>query len=186
MPITTLDPQTALVVIDLQKGLVGNPLLIRPVGEIIAATASLADAFRAAGLPVVLAALDGGQPGRNDYARPARPQPDGFTEIVPELGPQPGDILISKSTWGAFIGTGLAETLRDLGVTQVVIAGIATSFGVESTARQAYDLGFHVTLATDAMTDMSDEAQTGSTTRVFPALGETGTTAEIIAVLDAR
>jgi nicotinamidase-related amidase len=186
MPITTLDPRTALVVIDLQKGLVGNPMLIRPIEEIVAATASLASAFRAAGLPVVLAALDGGQPGRNDYARPPRPQPDDFTEIVPELGPEPGDIVQLKSTWGAFIGTGLSETLRELGVTQVVVAGIATSFGVESTARQAYDYGFNVTLATDAMTDMSEEAQTGSTTRVFPALGETGTTAEILAVLAAR
>jgi nicotinamidase-related amidase len=71
-------------------------------------------------------------------------------------------------------------------VTQVVIGGIATSAGVESTARQAHELGYHVTLAVDAMTDRSTEAHTNSITRIFPRLGETGTTQEITALLDKK
>jgi len=88
--------------------------------------------------------------------------------------------VVTKYTPGAFTNTGLEAHLRALGVTQVVIVGVATSNGVEVTARQAYELGFNVTLATDAMTDRSADAHTYSITRVFPRIGETGTTLEII------
>ncbi len=92
---------------------------------------------------------------------------------------------MTKRTWGAFTKTDLEKYLKRLGVTQVVIAGIATSIGVESTARHAYEYGFNVTLAVDAMTDLSAEAHTNSITWIFPRLGETGTTQEIIALLDS-
>jgi nicotinamidase-related amidase len=90
---------------------------------------------------------------------------------------------VTKRTWGAFTNTGLDEHLKNLGVTQVVIAGVATSIGVESTARHAHEHGFNVTLAVDAMTDISREAHTNSITRIFPRLGETGTSQEIIDLL---
>ncbi|WP_213816785.1 cysteine hydrolase family protein [Glaciihabitans sp. dw_435] len=186
MPISTLDSHTALIVIDLQKGLVANPMLISPIDGIIASATTLAAGFRARGLPVVLASIDGGPAGRNDYARPARPQPDDFTDLVPELDEQPGDVRVIRTTWGAFIGTDLDATLKAMDVTQVVIAGIMASFGVESTARQALDYGYNVVVVTDATTDMSPDALTNSVTRVFPALGETGTTSDVLALLDAR
>ena len=91
---------------------------------------------------------------------------------------------MTKQTWGAFTGTDLEAHLRGLGVTQVVLAGVATSIGVESTARQAYELGFNVTLATDAMTDRDAEAHANSVTRIFPKLGETGTAQEVVDLLD--
>ena len=81
--------------------------------------------------------------------------------------------------------TDLDARLRELGVTQVVVVGIATSAGVESTARQAYELGYNVTLAVDAMTDMNGDAPANSVARIFPRIGETGTTDEIIALLDS-
>jgi nicotinamidase-related amidase len=90
---------------------------------------------------------------------------------------------VTKQTWGAFTGTDLDAYLRSVGVTQVVICGVATSAGVESTARQAHELGFNVTLATDAMTDMSVEAHDNSLGRIFPRLGETATTREIVDLL---
>jgi nicotinamidase-related amidase len=95
-------------------------------------------------------------------------------------------VASTKRTWGAFTNTGLAECLKNMGVTQVVLAAIATSFGVESTARHAYEEGFNVTLAVDAMTDMNLDAHLNSITWVFPRLGETGTTQEIINLLDSR
>ena len=91
---------------------------------------------------------------------------------------------MTKHTPGAFTNTGLDAHLRALGVTQVVIAGVATSNGVEVTARQAYELGFNVALATDAMTDLCADAHTYSITRVFPRIGETGTTQDIIGLLE--
>lgn len=99
------------------------------------------------------------------------------------MGPREGDIIVTKQQWGAFYGTDLDLQLRRRGVTQVVLAGIATSIGVESTARSAHEHGYHVTLATDAMTDMSGEAHDNSVRRIFPRLGETGTTDEIVKLL---
>jgi nicotinamidase-related amidase len=85
---------------------------------------------------------------------------------------------------GRLHGTGLNEHLKSLGVTKVVIAGIATSAVVESTARQAHELGYNVALAVDAMTDRNAEAHTNSITRIFPRLGETGATQDVIDLLD--
>ncbi len=182
MPVTLLDPNTALIVVDLQKGIIAMPLA-QPVGQIVARAGELAEAFRRHGLPVALVNVAGGVPGRVEQAPNLGQMPADWTELVPELNPQPTDHLVTKRTWGAFTHTGLAEHLRGRGVTQVVLAGVATSAGVESTARQAHELGFNVTFATDAMTDRSAEAHLNSVTRIFPRLGETGTAAEIIKLL---
>ena len=85
---------------------------------------------------------------------------------------------------GAFAHTGLEDYLKARGVTQIVIAGIATAIGVESTARQAYEAGFNVTFAIDAMTDLDADTHHNSVTRIFPRIGETGTTADVIGLLD--
>jgi nicotinamidase-related amidase len=185
VPVTTLDPKTALVVIDLQKGIVALPTA-HPTNEVVKHARELADAFRRHGLPVVLVNVDGGAPGRAEQTRNTRDFPAGWTDLVPELNQRPTDHTVTKRTWGAFTNTGLEKHLRDLGVTQVVIAGVSTSIGVESTARHANENGFHVTLAVDAMTDMNADAHQNSITRIFPRLGETGTTQEIIELLTER
>ena len=122
-------------------------------------------------------------PGRTEGSRSPSGLPADGADLVPELNAQPDDLRITKKTWGAFTNTGLEAQLRDVGVTQLVLAGVATSIGVESTARQAYELGFNVTLALDAMTDISAEAHDNSVARIFPRLGETGSTQEIVALL---
>jgi len=185
MTLTTIDPNTALIIVDLQKGIVGLPL-IHPIDEVIKQAQALARAFRERGLPVVLVNVDGGAPGRTELPRPTIPRPEGWTDLIPELDRQPGDIVVTKKTWGAFASTDLEAQLKARGVTQVVIAGVATGTGVESTARQAHEQGFHVTLARDAMTDMRPEAHDYSIAKVFPRLGETGATQEIINLLPAR
>ncbi|MBS0451245.1 MAG: isochorismatase family protein [Proteobacteria bacterium] len=185
MPITTLDPKTALVVIDLQKGIVGLPTA-HPASAVVQRAAQLAHAFRTRGLPVVLVNVAGAAPGRTD-PQPARPAPGAdWAELVPELNAQQQDIRITKKTWGAFTGTGLHEKLRELGVTQIVLAGISTSVGIESTARQAQELGLNVTLATDAMTDTNLQAHENSVARIFPRLGETGLTQDLLVRLEGR
>lgn len=179
MPLTTLDTRTALVVIDLQKGLMSYPT-IHPVADVAARARSLAGAFRSAGLPVVLVNVAGRAPGRTEQPRPTQHPPEDWAELIPELDAQDSDIRLTKHTWGAFPHTDLESQLRDAGVTQIVLCGIATSIGVESTAREAYALGFNVTLATDAMTDMDQRAHDNSIERIFPKLGETATTEEIV------
>ncbi|WP_420136845.1 isochorismatase family protein [Sphingomonas sp.] len=185
MPVTTLDPQTGLILIDLQKGIVARDTKPYPAADVVEKSAALAAAFRQHRLPVILVHVTGGAPGRNE--QPPQPAPPAdWADLVPELDRQPGDHVITKQTWGAFVNTGLEEKLRSLGVTQVVIAGIATAIGVESTARQAYEAGFNVTLAIDAMTDLAAETHHNSVERIFPRVGETGTADAIIALLAQR
>jgi nicotinamidase-related amidase len=182
MPITKLDSISALVVVDLQKGIVGLPT-VHPAGEIVSRVAQLARAFRERGLPVVLVNVTGGAPGRTEIARPRSAFAPDWAELVPELEQQPSDLLVSKQRWGAFLGTTLDETLRQRGVTQIVLTGVATSVGVESTARSAYDLGYNVTLVLDAMTDRSAEAHAYCAEKIFPRLGETCTTTDVLGML---
>jgi len=183
MTISTLDEKSALLVVDLQRGIAGLPTA-HPMADVIASAATLADAFRDRGLPVVLINADATAPGRTEQARPNIPMPAGWTEFLPELRQQASDHVVTKRTWGAFTGTGLEQHLKRHGVTQVVIAGVATSAGVESTARHAHELGFNVTLATDAMTDRSAEAHERSIKLIFPRIGETGTSREIVDLLN--
>ncbi|KVL50434.1 isochorismatase family protein [Burkholderia territorii] len=185
MSTTRLDTQTALVVIDLQKGIVALPAA-HAVAPVIEHTRELLDAFRSRGLPVVLVNVAGGAPGRTQQQVRLDALPADWTDLLPELNRQPSDHVVTKKTWGAFTGTGLDAHLKAAGVTQIVLAGIATSIGVESTARQAHELGYNVTLAIDAMTDLNADAHANSVERLFPRLGETGSTQEIIALLDRR
>ncbi len=184
MTVSTLDPTTALIVIDLQKGIAALPTQI-PVSEVAQRAGALAAAFRRHSLPVVLVNVAGGAPGRTEQGRRLDGLPSDWTDFLPELDRHPEDLTVTKRTWGAFSHTGLDQRLKALGVTQLVIAGVATSIGVESTARQAYELGFHVTLAADAMTDMNPRAHANSLEAIFPRLGEVGSTLEIIALLDS-
>jgi nicotinamidase-related amidase len=185
MAVTMLDPNTALILIDLQKGIVARDTRPYSSADVVSKAAALAKAFRARKLPVVLVHATGGAPGRNEQPKPPTPPAD-WAEIVPELDRQPGDHIVEKKTWGAFAHTGLEEHLKAQGVTQVVVAGIATAIGVESTARQAWEAGFNVTLPVDAMTDLNAETHENSVKRIFPRLGETGSTDEVIGLLDLR
>jgi nicotinamidase-related amidase len=180
--LTTFDPRTALVVIDLQKGITQYPTA-HPSADVISRTAELAEVFRQLELPVVLVNVTGGAPGRTESQRAAGDRPADWADILPQLNAQPSDHRVTKLTWGAFTGTDLDEYLRGEGVTQVVLTGIATSAGVESTARFAHELGYNVTVATDAVTDMSADAHERAVTHVFPRIGETGSTAEVIDLL---
>ena len=185
MTVTALDTRTALVVIDLQKGIVAYPTA-HPAAEVVQKAATLARAFRRHDLPVILVNVDGRAPGRTEATFNLGTQPADWAELVAELDRQPRDHVVTKHTWGAFTGTDLEEHLRTLNVTQIVLAGIATSAGVESTARHAHELGFNVALAVDAMTDTQLEIHANSVEHIFPKLGETGTTEEIVALLDRR
>lgn len=192
MPLTTIDKKAALIVVDLQKGVLTLPAA-HPVEQIITRSAELARAFRAHEFPVVLVNVVGGAPGRTDASQAAstsgqsRPTlPPQWADLADELDPQPDDHHITKKTWGAFHNTSLHAHLKDLGVTQVFLTGVATSIGVESTARSAHEHGYHVVLVTDAMTDRDADAHQNSVQRIFPRLGETATTEEVIAMLNEQ
>ncbi|PUZ24503.1 Nicotinamidase-related amidase [Chitinophaga costaii] len=185
--VTALDPHTALVIIDLQKGITAYPT-VNPMANVLAQNAKLVAAFHKAGQPVVAVNVDPGK-FKNPDARKDAPShgraelPADFLDIVPEIGTLPTDIFVTKHSWGAFFETGLHEILQAKGVTGIVLSGVSTSIGVEGTARQAAELGYNITFAKDAMTDMVASAQENSLNTIFPRIGQIDDTDAIIAKL---
>ena len=184
MPLSQLDQNAALVVIDLQKGVLGMPTA-QPTADILAKAARLTAAFRAKSLPVVLVNVAGRAPGRTSNPRSFNPPP-GWEILAPELGSAPDDILITKYNIGAFHGTGLDMQLRRRGVTQIILVGIATSSGVEATARAGYDHGYNVVSVADAMTDGDPAAHDHAVGVQLAKIGEVTTTDEVLAALAKR
>ncbi|MFI6361382.1 isochorismatase family protein [Nocardia sp. NPDC050630] len=193
MPLTEIDANTALVVVDLQDAVVALPTA-HSAKSIVEQSIRLADAFRKRNLPVVIVTAAGVAPGRTEAGRgggagrqsssAAASTAAEAVALLAELGPRPGDHTVIKRVWGAFHDPALAAWLREHDVTQVVVTGIATSMGVESTARGAHEYGFNVTIATDAVTDLDREDHDYVLRKVFPKIAETGTTDEILALLD--
>lgn len=191
MPLSQLDTRPALIVVDLR-----NEMSDMPAGpsikDIINRSSELAEAFRERGLPVVLVSLSGGAPGRTD-ARAAMEAagkemklPAHAGEPADDLHAQLNDIRIVKRRWGAFTGTTLHDDLQRAEVTQVIIVGVATSIGVESTARSAHELGYNVVLVSDVMADIDPDTHNNSIDRVFPRLGEVTTHADVLESLNQR
>ncbi len=185
MPLTELDPKSALILIDLQKGIARMPTVIA-VSEVASRAATLANAFRERNRLVVLVRVTGRAPGRTDLKRPAAAFAPDFAELLPELDQQASDLMVDKQRLGAFIGTALDSELRKRSVTHIVLAGVATSSGVESTARSAYDLGYNVSFVVDVMTDSTEKAHRYTVENVFPKLGESGMLADMLQLLSKR
>jgi nicotinamidase-related amidase len=190
MPVIQLDSsKTALVLIDLQRGITAFPAEPHSTAEVIANAARLADAFRGTGAAVVLVHVatspDGGDRLRAqvDETLPLRQLPADFAEIVGELGPKDGDIVVTKRQWGAFYGTDLDLQLRRRGITTVVLGGIATNYGVESTARDGYERGYQLVLVEDAMSARSASDHAFAFARIFPRIGRVCRTDDVIAGL---
>lgn len=188
-----LDPRsTAVVVIDLQKGIASREGAPHPAPLVVVNSARLLAQARQAGTQPVLVRVSGSLDGA-DRLRPAADQQMRFTgalppdwdELIPELDRQPGDIVILKRQWGAFYGTDLDLQLRRRGLRTIILCGIATEFGVESTARDAYERGYELIFAEDAMTGLSAESHINAVERIFPRIGRVRSTAEILAALQA-
>jgi nicotinamidase-related amidase len=181
--------KTALVVIDLQKGIVGRPTVPHTAEAVVANAAALAAAFRANGMPVFLVRVTPSPDWKDalrplaDAAMPAQTPPPDWAEIVPEMGPKQGDFVITKRQWGAFYGTDLDLQLRRRGLTAIVLCGIATEVGVESTARDAYERGYQQVFVRDAMAGLNAESHANAIERIFPRIGRVRGTKEIIAAL---
>ena len=188
-----LEPRrTAVVVIDLQKGIVGFPGSPHTVQEVIANAVALLDAARQAGAQPILVHVgrspdggDGLQLTCDEPMRVAGQLPPDWSELIPELNRQPNDVVILKRQWGAFYGTDLELQLRRRGLSTIVLCGIATEIGVESTARDAYERGFEQVFAEDAMTARSAGGHTNTVASIFPRMGRVRSTAEIVAALQA-
>jgi nicotinamidase-related amidase len=182
--------KTALVVIDLQRGIVSFPSAPHASTDVVARAARIADAMRAAGGTVVLVHVtpsadgkDGLKPITDAPAQGRGAPPPDWAEIVPEMGPRPGDIVITKRQWGAFYGTELDLQLRRRGIDTIILCGISTTMGVESTARDAFERGYQQVFVEDAMAARGTEEHQATVAATFPRIGRVRTTEEVLAAL---
>jgi len=192
MDLTLTPARTALVVIDLQRGTVGMPTAPHPAADVVAHAAAVAGALRALGGMVVLVHVapsadgkDALRPWTDTPPRQAGPRPPDWAELVPELGPEPGDLVITKRQWGAFYGTELDLQLRRRGIDTMLLAGMSTNVGVESTARDAYERGYEQVFLEDAMAARNPDEHAHTIRTVFARIGRVRSTAEVLAALEA-
>src|SRR6266550_6585381 len=178
-----LDPkQTALVLIDLQKGVLSRQTAPHSASDVLARGVRLASAFRKAGALVVLVHVSFSPDGGDALTQPTDAGPmagardPDWDVISPELGHSERDIVITKRQWGAFYGTPLDMQLRRRGIKSIVIGGIATNFGVESTARDAFERGYALVFVEDAMAGLGDSAHHFAISNIFPRLGRVRST----------
>jgi nicotinamidase-related amidase len=177
---------TALVLIDLQNGIVGRTLAPRSGPEVVKSASELAERFRKAAAPVVLVnvawAKDFGDALRQPVDKPMPQSPGGLPENWSDLVeglPKPTDLRVTKHQWGAFYGTDLDVQLRRRGVKTIVLGGIATNMGVESTARQAWERGYNVVIVEDATSSLSAEMHAFAMTEILPRIGRIAKVADI-------
>jgi nicotinamidase-related amidase len=165
---------TALVLIDLQKGVLAMPVAPHPATTIYERSMRLAPRFRAGGSPVVWVRVsfagDFADAPRALVDQPSnyRAFPPGWDEFPEPL--HPSDVMVTKRQWGAFYGTDLDLQLRRRGVRTIVLGGIATNIGVESTARAAWEHGYDLVICEDLCADRSAETHAFSFEHVFPRL----------------
>jgi nicotinamidase-related amidase len=190
MPELSIDPKsTALVLIDLQNGITRNSTAPHIASDVVSRAAGLADAFRSRGSMVVLVRVAFAADGSDRLKMPTDAQPPvsvpsaDWSEIVAELGPRAGDIVVTKRQWGAFYGTDLELHLRRRGIKSIVIGGISTNFGVESTARDAFERAYALVFVEDATAAMSAETHAFAMTKIFPRLGLVRSTREVLEAL---
>jgi nicotinamidase-related amidase len=189
----TLDPQTtALIAIDLQRGIVARQSGPHSSADVVARSARLADRFRELGATVVLVNVAFAADRRDlltppvDSPNPQAQLPPDWSQLVPEIGPRDGDLLITKHQWGAFYGTELDLQLRRRGVRTIVLCGIATNFGVESTARDGWERSYEIVFAEDAMAGLTAEAHQFAIATIFPRLGRVRSTEQILLALPKK
>jgi nicotinamidase-related amidase len=183
--------KTAVVVIDLQKGILAHPTAPYPAADVVARAAAVCRAARQAGSLVVLVHVsyaadkkDAVQPLTDGPAMLPPQMPPDFAELVPELGQQPTDLVITKHQWGAFYGTELDLQLRRRGIDTIVLMGVSTNIGVESTARDAFELGYNQVFVEDAMSTRGADDHEHTVRSTFPRIGRVRSTQDVIAAFE--
>ncbi len=180
--------KTALVLIDLQNGIVAMPTAPHTASEVVQRSRYLAQSVRAKGGLVVYVRVDLSDflslPVDVPHSDPnAAPPPPIASELSSDAGFETGDLLITKRHWGAFAGTDLEQQLRQRGIETIILGGIATNIGVESTARQGTGLGFAFVVVEDASSGLDAGAHRFAFESIFPRLGRVRKTHEVIAAL---
>ncbi|OZB98843.1 isochorismatase family protein [Paenibacillus sp. XY044] len=182
--------KTALVVIDLQQGIAASGRQAAPHSstEVIGNASKMVEAFQNKGAFIIfvkVSSMDGRDMLNPDTDTKAAPMqwPEGWDHLLPEFAHVPGAHVITKRQWGAFFGTDLDLQLRRRGIDTIVLCGISTSIGVDTTAREAYQHGYHQVFAEDAMTASTKEEHDYVCGTIFPRIGKVRTAEQIVDML---
>lgn len=181
---------TALIIIDLQKGITAMPSEPFTPAQVIEKARKLTESFHKVKARVILVHVTGARDGK-DMLHPktdspmirAGALPEDWADIVPELSSEENDLVITKRQWGAFYGTELDLELRRRGIKTIVLCGISTNYGVESTARDAYERGYDLIFAQDAMAARTKADHEFAVTRIFPRIGRVRQTGQIVTAI---
>ena len=178
---------TALVLIDLQKGITGRDTSPYRAADVVSNAVKLVSKFRENGMPIFFVHVDfrNAVPLKveSDSSISGGTPPPDWADFVDDLGVTRDDIIITKRQWGAFYGTDLEQQLRRRKIDTIILGGIATTYGVESTARFAYEYGFNQVFAEDAMTDLAEESHKVSVEFVLKRMGKVRKTQDILSSL---
>jgi nicotinamidase-related amidase len=181
---------TALVLIDLQNFNTTRELAPHPVERVVGNCVLLADEMRNRGGMVIFVRVLAGEllalPADAPMKKPGTPAPPPEAiHFSPDAQVQASDHVVTKRQWGAFYGTDLEQLLRRRGIETIILGGIATNFGVESTARAAFDQGFALVFAEDAMSSMQAEAHEFAVGNTFKVMGKVRSTRALIDAFQA-
>lgn len=181
--------RTALVMIDLQHGIVPRQWAPYTGEQVVGNCVLLAQEMRQRGAMVVYVhVLLNEMLARHvdtPTSAPGAAPPPQASQLVPDAGVEATDVVVAKRSWGAFYGTELDQLLRRRGIKTLIMAGIATNMGVESTARAAFDHGYELVFADDAMTSFSAEAHQFACENMFRRMGRVRTTTHLLQALRA-
>jgi nicotinamidase-related amidase len=178
---------TALVAIDLQNAIMAITAAPYPVNEVVQRNRRIAGELRARGGLVVWVRVD-----LKSFLELPVDQPPSFvgkqlpaelSEIAPSAGFQEGDLLVTKPHWGAFAGTALGEQLSVRKVDTVLLTGVSTNAGVESTLRQGTGLGLGFVVVEDACSGQDADEHRFAFAKIFPRLARVRTTEEVLKAL---
>jgi nicotinamidase-related amidase len=177
--------RTALLIMDVQRGIVGR---FGDDAGYLRRVASARDAAHTTDVPVIYVVVSF-RPGHPEIAASNRTfsaaaatggfaHDDPATDVHPAVAPEPGDLVVTKKRVSAFTGSDLEVLLRGLSVGKLVLTGIATSGVVLSTLRQAADLDYRLTVLADGCLDADPEVHRVLTEKVFPRQADVTTVAE--------
>ncbi len=174
---------TALVLIDLQKGVLGMPVAPHAAAAVYERSMRLAQRFRSAGGLVIHVRVSFAS-DRADALQLPVDQPSNYGALPADWDEypeplHPSDLSITKRQWGAFYGTDLDLQLRRRGIRCVVLGGIATNIGVESTARSAAEHGYELVVPEDLCSTFNAEMHAFSFQHILPRIARI-TTSEAI------
>ena len=187
-----IDPTTtALVAVDLQHGVVNLQTVPHSAADVVKRTALIADALRKKGGCPIFVRVTNSEDGADalhvetDIVPPASPapKPSHWADLVGELGINKNDLVITKRQWGAFYGTDLDMHLRRRGIKTLIVTGISTNIGVESTARDAYERGYNQIIVEDACASLNLDAHEHSFNSTFGRIAKVRSTEQVVEAL---